>query len=359
MKYVFAIILYIHGFIHLIGFAKSYYFTDVNKQVLGIPKPIGAIWLLVFIMFIVSASSFLTNKKWFYITFIAVCISQVLIILAWEDAKFGTIANVIILIVAIIGLATWNFESNYKKDATWAIRATSLNEDIITQHDLDALPPIIQKYLNYVGVLGKPKIKNVKIIFEGKMRDKGKDWLPFSSEQYNFMETPTRLFFIKVKVKGSPTNGYHAYNKESARMLIKVLSLFAVVDISNNELYTTETVTFFNDLCLFAPGALIDKRIQWETIDYQSVKATFTNNRASISAILYFNATGQLVNFISKDQYSVSEMKAYPFSTPAKDYKNISGYHLPTYGEAIWHYPDEEFVYGRFNLKSIEYNVSN
>jgi len=29
-----------------------------------------------------------------------------------------------------------------------------------------------------------------------------------------------------------------------------------------------------------------------------------------------------------------------------------------TYGEAIWHYPDGKFIYGKFNLQQVEYNVS-
>ena len=250
-----------------------------------------------------------------------------------------------------------NLENSYKKDLEIALNATGFTEEIIIQKDLDALPTIIQKYLNYVGALGKPVVKNVKIVFEGVMRDQGKDWFGFTSEQYNFFDHPTRLFFMKAKIKGLPVSGYHAYNEEQASMIVKVLSLFPVVHIKGEELYPTETVTFFNDLCMFVPTALIDKRIQWETLDTQSVKATFTNNNTSISAILYFNETGQLVNFISNDRYSVSKMKAFPFSTPTNNYKNINGYNLPTYGEAIWHYPEGEFVYGKFQLQSIEYNV--
>lgn len=76
----------------------------------------------------------------------------------------------------------------------------------------------------------------------------------------------------------------------------------------------------------------------------------------SISAILYFNDIGQLTNFISDDRYAVADMQKYRFSTPVRDYKNINGYNIATYGETIWHYQDGEFVYGKFYLKSVEYN---
>jgi hypothetical protein len=65
-----------------------------------------------------------------------------------------------------------------------------------------------------------------------------------------------------------------------------------------------------------------------------------------------------LVNFISEDRWAVADMKQYPFSTPVSNYRNINGYNLPTYGEAIWHYPDGEFIYGKIEIKDIECNIS-
>lgn len=102
MKYVFTSLLLIHGLMHLVGFTKAFFSTEITKQALGLSKPIGAIWLVVFILFIVSASSFVNNKKWFYIAFIGVIISQVLIIMAWSDTKFGTIPNLIIFFVVLL-----------------------------------------------------------------------------------------------------------------------------------------------------------------------------------------------------------------------------------------------------------------
>jgi hypothetical protein len=66
-----------------------------------------------------------------------------------------------------------------------------------------------------------------------------------------------------------------------------------------------------------------------------------------------------LINFISDDCYAVNDMKQYRFSTPMKDYKLFDGRNVPTYGEAIWHYPEGEFIYGKFYLENIEYNVTD
>ena len=360
MKIVFSVLILIHGLLHFMGFARV--FAIGNAQVFSKEpsKPIGLIWLLTGLLFLGSAIMMLLKKEgWPVLAILAAIVSQIVIFAIWSDAKYGTMANVIILIVAVIALGTERFENSYKNDVESAMRSSPINDELITEEDLTPLPPMVQRYLKYVGVVGKPKVHTFRIVFEGEMRDKGKDWFSFTSEQYNFIKEPTRLFFMKAQVKGLPTHGYHYYQKEDARMQIKLLSLFSVVDVSREDLYTAETVTFFNDLCLFAPAALIDNRIQWENLDETSVMATFINKATKISAILYFNDDGQLINFVSKDRVAVSEMKTLPFSTPIKNYRNVNGYMLPTYGEAIWHYPEGQFIYGRFNVKSIQYNLSD
>lgn len=341
------------------GFVKAFGLAEIEQLSRPITKPLGWVWLLTAILFMAAFVFFLFKREaWPVLAVITMIVSQILIFTVWSDAKYGTVANVIILVAAVIGWASINFENSYEKDIRATMEAMVISNELITENDLEPLPELVQNYLRYFGVVGKPKIYNVKIEFEGEMRDKGKDWFKFTSEQYNFFDSPTRLFFMKAKVKGLPTSGYHKYTKEGASMQIKLLSLFPVVNLNQPELFKTETVTFFNDLCLFAPGALIDKRITWKSIDDTSVQAIFKTNDTSISAILYFNEEGQLVNFVSEDRMAVDEMKTITFSTPSGNYQNINGFNLPTYGEATWHYPDGEFVYGRFNLKSVEYNVT-
>ncbi len=360
MRIVLILLFILHGLIHFMGFVKAFTVGNTAESANVLLKIVGLIWLLTGLLFMVSASIILLKREgWPIIAILAVIASQILILTVWSDAKYGTLVNLIILLTASVAFGTERFEKRYRTDVRTANASTEIIDEMMTAKDIETLPPVVQKYLRYVGAVGKPKVYNVKIKFEGEMRDRGKDWFKFTSEQYNFFEVPTRLFFMKAKVKKLPINGYHKYTKDGAFMSIKLLSLFPVVTNDKPELFPTETVTFFNDLCLFAPSALIDDRIRWKVIDEQSVRATFTTNATSISAILHFNEKGQLVNFVSNDRYSVDEMKAFPFSTPASVYRNTNGYNLPAYGEAIWHYPDGQFVYGKFNVKSIQYNVEN
>ncbi len=81
-------------------------------------------------------------------------------------------------------------------------------------------------------------------------------------------------------------------------------------------------------MCCMAPATLIDKRIKWIETDGDNVKAEFTNNNITISAWLYFNDHGELINFISEDRYAYDDnkiMRKLPWHTPLKDYKEVDG----------------------------------
>ena len=360
LKYLLPIILFAHGLLHILGFAKAFNYADITQLSKYISKPNGIFWLLTALLFITAAILCLLKKEgWEYVAFAAVVISEVLIISVWHDAKFGTILNIIIFVFTISSWANFHFEMDFKKDVDNHMAETNfVTNDLLMDADINSLPFPVQKYIRYSGAVNKPKVKNMKIVFDGEMREKGKDFFKFTSVQYNFFDEPTRLFFMKAKMYGVPVPGYHCYQNKRATMQIKPLGLFNVVNIKGTEMNKAETVTVFNDMCLMAPASLIDKRIVWTAIDSFTAKANFTNGTNSITAVLYFNEQGQLINFISDDRYAVNEMKQYRFSTPVKDYTQINGRNIWNYGETVWHYPEGEFVYGKFTLKSIEYNLA-
>ena len=357
MRLLFTIILFLHLLIHSIGFAKAFHWIETTGETTTISGAQGFLCLLVSILLILTIIYFhKKNHIWILLSIVVIIVSQVIILLNWDDAKYGSIINLIILIVAIISIAGWNFENKFREDKVKAILSNTPSGGIISNEDLEHLPKLVQKYIISAGFLGEPKIDNVLIKFTGEMREKGKKWFKFRSEQLNVIQKPSRFFFMKAIFNGIPTKGYHRFDGKSARMIIKPLSIFRIIDISSEELLLSEMVTYLNDICIFAPGALIGDKYTWEEDGQNTVKVNFTNNGRTVSAILEINDNGQLINFFSRDRYAVNEAKKYLFSTPVGGYQTINEFSLATYGEAIWHYPKEDFVYGKFDVKEILYN---
>ena len=63
-------------------------------------------------------------------------------------------------------------------------------------------------------------------------------------------------------------------------------------------------------------------------IDSLSCAVTIENGKYKVSAILYFNEKGELINFVSDDRSALQDdgtMKKARWSTPVSDYKEIDG----------------------------------
>jgi hypothetical protein len=362
MKYILTILLLLHGAIHLMGFAKAFGYAEIENIHAGISKTSGLFWLLAFALFVASGIALLTKADWWYIvSFAAVLLSTVLIITVWKDAKFGTIANIIILAAVIAGFSTANYYSWYQKEVKAGLSQTAaLPVPVLTEQAIASLPEPVKNYIRYTGSVGKPKVENFKLEFTGQIRKNEQSaWMPFTSEQYNFMQSSKRLFFMKAVMKGLPVAGFHCFKNGDAFMDIRLFSLFKVQYQSGKEMGIAETVTFFNDMCCMAPATLIDKRITWLESDSTKVKTEFTNNGITITAWLYFNEKGELFNFVSDDRFAAGEnntMKRIRWSTPMKDYREIDGYRLASNAEANYSYPEGDLCYGMFSLKHIKFN---
>lgn len=291
---------------------------------------------------------------------VAVLLSQILIFLIWRDARYGTIANLMVITGIIIGFKTWRFEQEYKQTVKEFFKHTAITTEMLSEDDMKHLPEAVKRYIRYCGFVGKPKINHFTLAFTGNIRKNNEsEWMPFTSEQHNFINPSVRLFFMNASMKHLPVNGFHAYKTGKAFMDIRLLSLFRVQYQKGKAMDTAETVTFFNDMCCMAPGSLIDNRIQWLSMEGDSIQTKFTAHGISIHATLVFNELGQLIDFISNDRYALQEdgsMKQLRWHTPLKGYKAINGYTLAGYAETIYDYPDGPLCYGNFSLTGIKYN---
>ncbi len=363
LKTIFFIIVILHGLIHFLGFVKAFDYADISALTKEISKPVGILWLMAGLLMVIFSLLFIFKKDiWVYFAMAALVLSQALILFHWQETKFGSIANILILLVSIVGMFHLSFKNTYKKDVETGLEQTVVKEEaMLTNEDIANLPELVRKYLHYTGSIGKPKVYNFKIDFSGKIRSyEKKEWMQLTSEQYNFIPSPTRLFFLDATKNQLPVSGYHRFKDGKASMDIRLLSMFKVQFMEGIEMNVSETVTFFNDICCMAPAALTDHRIQWLETEGNKVNASFTNEGIKVSAWLYFNEKGELVNFVSEDRYAASDDGAstqLKWSTPLRDYKMINGYKLASYAEAIYTYPDGDFTYATFTIKNIATNV--
>jgi len=96
-------LMVVHGLIHLLGFLKAFNLAALPELPLEINRTLGSLWLVACLLFIISALVLFLKKDWWWVAcIVGVMLSQILIIFSWDAAKFGTVANVLIIIGALL-----------------------------------------------------------------------------------------------------------------------------------------------------------------------------------------------------------------------------------------------------------------
>lgn len=254
----------------------------------------------------------------------------------------------------------WSFHARYLRDVEAGL-SRSVDAPLVTETDLAVLPEPVRRYLRLTRAVGQPRVNNYRVRFTGRIRSApNAAWMPFHADQQSFVHAPTRLFLMRARMFGVPVEAFHRLIDGHATMQVKVAGLVQIVNARGDEMDRAETVTLFNDMCILAPGTLVEPDITWEPVDASAARAHFTHRGHTITATLFFDTGGRLVNFESDDRARSSPDGTFTklrFSTPLRDYRDFGPLHLAGYGEARWRLPEGEFTYGEFTMVDVVTNV--
>ncbi len=360
-----AVLFVLHGLIHLLGFAAAFGLADLPQLGETVSRPVGVLWLSAALLCLGAAAAlFLAPRRWWAVGALAVLVSQVAITTAWSGSGVGTVANVLLLGAVGHGFASrgpWSLRAEYEHHLAHAWPARPPRD--VTEADLAPLPDPVRRYLRRAGVVGRPRVDDVRATWTGRIRS-GPDspWMPFTADQLNTLDTHRRYFAMHARMKGVPVDVLHAFDEHGATMRVRLLSVRTMVDARGAELTRAETVTLFNDLCVLAPGALVDADVSWRHVDAHRALGWFTLGVNTVAAELRFDDDGDLVDFVSDDRAAASPdgrtFTPLRWTTPLRDHALVGPARVPTRGEARWHPDSGAWTYGEFTLTSLAYNVA-
>lgn len=368
MRWFIVFLCALHGLIHAMGFVKAFGLADLPQLTQPIGRGLGVLWLLIMLVLVAAAVGLAASARWWWaIGAVGIVLSQAAIVTAWADAKAGTAANLILLVAVVYGFLVngpGSFRAQYDARAAIELAAPPLG-GIVTEADVVALPAPVARYIRLSGAVGRPRVDNFRARFRGEIRGGAAEaWMPYTVEQVSRLgPSPSRLFFMNATMRHLPVVAFHAFVDGAATMRVKVAGAVTVVDAKGPEMTRAETVTLFNDLCVLAPGGLVDPAIRWEAIDDRATRGHFTHGAWSVSATLVFNDAGELIDFVSDDRLRSSadgtSFLSQRWSTPLREYRTFGAARLGTRGEGRWHAPAPEgtFAYLTYELLEIEYNV--
>jgi len=369
VRWTVGVTVIVHGLIHLLGVVKGFGWADVSTLTEPIAAAMGVAWLAASVLVLASGVLLLARHRWCWaVAAVAAVVSQAVIVTSWSDAKAGTLANVLLTIVAVHGFRSegpTSLRATFRRltrNTTAAVSSKATATTSVTEADLAHLPAPIAGYVRACGAVGRPHVIGFRAKISGRIRG-GDDqpWMSWAGEQVNTLGAePSRVFFMDATMKGIPADILHAYVGPTATMQVRVASLFTIVDAHGPDMDQAETVTLLNDLCVLAPPALVDAPIDWTPIDDHHAKARFTNAGHAVSAVLTVNDRYELVDFVSDDRLrSSADGRTFTrqrWSTPISDYRSFDGRRVGALGQAFWHPADEpSFDYLEFHVDGVSY----
>jgi hypothetical protein len=363
MRIALSVFTALHGLIHVLGPAKAFGWTEVSQIRVPVSPAAGLLWFLAAVLLIAGAMGLALGAQWWwYPTLPGVLLSQGLILTTWSDARVGTLANLIIalpLLVTALDARSSSFRSRFTHDRNALLARTPLPTPPVTEADLTPLPPLMQTYLRHMGVVGRPRVHNLRVTFNAQMRSSATSpWMKATATQYEFFAPPARLFHMNASRAGLPFDIFHRYVDGAATFQVRIAGLLSVVDKHGPGLTNDETVTLMNDVLVMAPAAVLDLPFAFETTGDRSLRATFRNAQYTVSAALTFDGAGDLVGFASADRAHDRDSGAATWSTPISEYRQVDGIRIGSHGDANWIEPSGEWTYGRFEITSLAYNVT-
>jgi hypothetical protein len=341
-----------------LGFVKGFALAPVEQLMQNISKPAGVLWLACAALFLLSAVLFLLKiDVWWMIGIAAVMLSQILIIISWSDAKAGTIANVIILAGAILAYGNWSFLKTAREEMrAFSPVFKSEKVEIITESHPAHIPPVVQKWLQRSGIIGKNLFQNAHIKQRGQMRTSPDgSWMPFTSEQHFTSEKPGFFWTADVGSAFMNFKGRDKYTDGHGHMLIKAYSLVPVVNSSGAEIDQGTLLRFMAE-SVWLPNVALHPYITWEQLDSTRAKATMTYAGTTASGIFTFTPDGDMQSFDAKRYYDrKTGATLEDWHVEAKAFKSFNGIRIPSQSAVTWRLKDGDFHWLDMEIMDVKY----
>jgi len=265
----------------------------------------------------------------------------------------------LIVLVFIAALSYLNFNGRIDREISGLLSgAISGPGIIVTEEMLGNLPPPVQRYMTFSGVLGKAIPHTVRLKQVGRIRQDAKSaWMKLEAVEYYSTTPPGFIWKVYMPNRRIPiTLGRDAYLAGQGSMLIKMLSLFSLVNAAGNEVDQGAMMRYLNEMAWF-PAAFLGENISWKVIDDGSAEVTLTDRGKSVSAIMHFDPEGRPLNFVAKRYRMVG--KGYDleiWSTPFTGYGEFEGLKLPIRGQGVWNLKEGDLVYVELEVTELEYD---
>ncbi|WP_202319023.1 DUF6544 family protein [Archaeoglobus neptunius] len=264
----------------------------------------------------------------------------------------------VVLIVSACVIGSFAFTKKAKEEAEALFTEDKEKLEVVTERDIEGLPEPVQRYLKYTQIIGKEKIKTVRLKQGGYFRtNENQKWMPIKAEQYFNADSVEFVWIAKVRIL--PFVSIFAKDEfidGKGNLEVKLLGLVKVADAKGYEVDNGEILRFLAE-CIWFPSAFLNDYIRWEAINSSSAKATINYKGTEASAIFHFNEKGEVTKITAKRYREVDgRFVLEDWEGLIAEYREFNGVIIPNKVNIVWKLKTGDFCYDKIEITDIEYN---
>lgn len=249
-----------------------------------------------------------------------------------------------------------NLEATARADAVAAgLPVDAAPGDVVTTDDLYGLPGVAQRYLRFMGVVGRRRDRTLTVHAHGRFRLRPRlPWMHYESWQINTVDPVARVFRIRIDAGPIPLVGADTLVHGRGAMQGRAFGIVPIVESSGSEMDTGELVTWLNDAVLLAPTMLLGPSVEWAALDEHSFGVTLTDQGTQVTGRVVVGSNGAPRTFETYDRYV--DLGHGPerarWSTPVCGWATVGGAPQFSAGAAVWELGGGDFAYARTRLRA-------
>ncbi len=325
-------------------------------KALSLPEYI--IFLLASAILIVTIILLIGNRRLWWVGGLFSVITYQIILIRYVSSITLLAFNITLFILVLIGFFFWQFHYQYKKLVQSILDYEIDDKKVVIRDDLLSLPKPVRKWLEKSNVVGSEFIQKAYLEQDGQLRlQPDQKWLDSSAKQFFNAIEPSFIWVVETKMNNIPILGRDLFFKGKGSMLIKIASLFAVVNEKSSKKLNEATMQRFLGEIVWFPTAALSKYIKWKEIDDFSAKAIMSYKNVEGEATFFFDKNYNLDKFLAYRFRDVKDDKRTLWEAKVIKTKKINGILIPVELEASWiPEKDDKFTWYKFKIKNVKYN---
>lgn len=256
--------------------------------------------------------------------------------------------KVLILIILTMGFISC---STTKQVENLFSKSKSLKNSTYYHEQLTGLPEPVQTYFRYALKNGQSYLSQLRLKHTGQFKTgQGKDWVDIKGKQYFSAQPPGFVWIGKTKA----FKARDAYVSNKGNLSVYLFGFLRIVNREGKTVDQAELLRWLGESVWMPTNLLPNKHIQWQAIDDNKAKVTFTWQSQPVFYIVHFNEKGQIAR-METERY-MNEDRLEKWIGRVSNYQKVNGMMVPTKIEASWMLEEGEYTYARFYVTEFEFD---